>query len=279
MKLLSPIIMFIYSFIFLNTIKAQPPIRPLNSVTWNMQGATCNGDSKWGAFVRAILACQDNQVLALQEAGKLPSTAIITTDMARPLWTPVNGNIDPRLEEYRWNSGTATRNQDIVYIYHYYIANRVSLAIVSRTRATNMIVFPQLAGGTRPVIGIQIGNSYYFNMHARARANNESPNQVLAIELYMANILILNNNANWLIMGDFNQNPDNLQNILGLPPQGVTREILRTGLTTQVNAGEIDYAVAGRSSVMFPVMQLLNALRIVLTQFSSDHLPVYFRSF
>lgn len=247
----------LFAMNFFTFIEAQPQI---NSLTWNMQGACQKGESKWTTVVQQYL--KYNDVLALQEAGSVPLSAVRLN--------PV-GQAGQDILEYSWNSA---------HIYHFDLNrhnSRVNLAIVSITQADETFVFPSLPGGSRPVIGIRVGDSYYFNMHAGAHPNNEAPDQVRAIEHYMVNNVLNNNrNANWMIMGDFNRIPGILINSLSLPI-GFRREILNSRQPTHSSGFELDYAVGGRGTgiIQVPGMsaRIMANLHVV-----SDHLPVLFRT-
>lgn len=265
-----------FSFNFLKLIEAQPPPPPppLNALTWNMQGACSASDSRWVANIeQMMLPAQGNEVLALQETGNRPDSAELLMD--GPGQTIVNGYLGRNLLEYLWSYGT-DRTDAQVYIYHFSTQpSRVSLAIVSRRRADETFVFYPRGRATRPVIGIRIGSSYYFNMHADPN-ESEAHLQVTEIENYMSERLEDDPNANWIIMGDYNRNPEDLRPLLDPPPPGVERLIVNSGQSTQLSGGELDYAVSGRAAVVGAAIALRAAIRIPL-QFMSDHLPVYIR--
>lgn len=134
--------------------------------TWNLQGASANTESKWNVSARQLLT-RDNpaNILMVQEAGSIPTSAIRTGRLVQPGGTPV--------EEFTWELGTRYRSR-MVYIYYAPIdvgARRVNLAIVSDRKADEVIVIRQVVVATdtfRPVIGIRIGNDVFFNIHVLA---------------------------------------------------------------------------------------------------------------
>lgn len=169
-RLMSIALFASFSFNFLTLIEAQPP---LPCVTWNMQGATCAGDSKWTLVIQPMFLSTDRHIdlAALQETGRLPGRVQLAPVEGAPIETHVNG--EP-LVEYTWEikpirnfEENPDGNPIQLFIYYYYVAKRVSLAIVSRRRAHETFVFPPLVNSptARTVIGIRIDNTYYFNMH------------------------------------------------------------------------------------------------------------------
>lgn len=249
MKRLSTLVLLLFlQFTIITLIEAVAT--DVKCVSWNMQGSTCSGtQSKWTQVKNMLSPATGNQVIALQEAGELPSGATLTDDSHSSVFVDRHDDANRDLREYAWNIGTAGR-PDEVYIYFYDMGNRVSLAIVSRMRASEMIMLSDNQH-RRPLIGIQIFvENYYFSMHAGSHRGNEAPSHIIAIEEHMAGLLTQNGDITWLIMGDFNQTPDELRRHLtnDPAPAGIQRDIIQTGQPTHQGGNELDYAVAGRAT-------------------------------
>lgn len=255
------------------------------AITWNMQGANEQGtngsQSKWTTVIPQMLSPYGGnaEILALQEPGGPLTNAIPPPAAGAPAISGPGAATVP-VQEFQLNFGTERRPK-IFYIYYWDYSQRTNLAIISRSRAEEIIVFPTLLSGRRPVIGIRIGDDYFFNLHAGAHRNNEAPAQVIAIEQYMANIIngtprtAANPNANWMIMGDFNREPVDLENHLPVPPPGTQRRIIYNGRSaTQTSGRELDYAVAGGATVPGGGPAFLSVA--TLMNHMSDHVGVRF---
>lgn len=250
--------------------------------TWNLQGSSANTESKWNVSVRQLIT-GDNpaNVLMVQEAGALPSSARRTGRIVQPGGTPI--------EEFTWELGTFSRPR-MVYIYYAPLdvgARRVNLAIVSDRRADDVFVVRQTSVATdvsRPAIGIRIGNDAFFNVHALASGGGDAPALVTAVHDFFINM----SEVNWIIAGDFNREPAMLQagldtritnhiNIVS-PSSGATHFGARGA------ARVLDYAVVGRSSSMrsrtsIPQITALLIAASMRAHLSSDHFPVHFGRF
>ncbi len=259
-------------------------------ITWNMQGASSNTQSKWSAVIPHMLSPQgDNAVvLALQESGSLPSR---TTPAPQAEAPDRHGEGADAIEEVVWNIGTRTRENN-VYIYHLQTGDRVNLALVSRVRAEEILVFPFPLPDLRPIFGIRIGDDYFFNIHAGAYQRNQAPEQVNEVHRYMANsnplpagLVPPRANANWIIMGDFNRTPcigehalaPLLNQIMGVEFQIInTRRTTHTGATPR----ELDYGIIGRRIPPPPAPPFGTGPAFLsvatLTQHLSDHFGVRF---
>lgn len=240
--------------------------------TWNLQGSSANTESKWNISVRQLVSGNNGaDILAIQEAGSLPSTTRSTGRIARLSDTIA-------MEEFTWDLGTRSRPNS-VFVYYSAVdtgANRVNLAIVSRQRADEIIILPPPTTVSRPIIGIRIGNDAFFSIHALANGGTDAPAIVNAVFAHFQN----EPQVNWIIAGDFNRSPESLRIDLRLEI-AVRASIVAPNLPTQRSGGTLDYAVFGNSrGALSP--NLLTALLMLAnfrTQLVSDHFPVNFRRF
>lgn len=249
--------------------------------TWNLQGSSANTESKWNVSVRQLIT-GDNpaNILMIQEAGALPSSARRTGRLVQPGGTPI--------EEFTWELGTNSRPR-MVYIYYAPLdvgARRVNLAIVSDRRADDVFVVRQDVVATdtsRPAIGIRIGNDVFFNIHALASGGGDAPALVTAVHDFFINMP----EVNWLIAGDFNREPATLR--AGLDTR-ITNHIniispnSATHFGARGTARTLDYAVVGRSSndratLALPQITALLIAASMRAHLSSDHFPVHFGRF
>ncbi|TKX31240.1 cytolethal distending toxin subunit B family protein [Campylobacter estrildidarum] len=243
--------------------------------TWNMQGSSASTESKWNVSVRQLVTGENPlNIVAIQEAGVLPATATMTSRQVQPVGVGIP------IHEYEWNLGSFSR-PNIVYIYYSRIdvgANRVNMAIVTRTRADEVIVLPPPTVASRPIIGIRICNDVFLNIHALARGGNDAGAIVTAVDMHFRNLP----DINWMIMGDFNRNPDQLTPLLD-PDLRRRIRIVSPPSFTQTSGNTIDYAITGNSNQAAayrpPFITAVLALAGIRTFLASDHFPVNFRRF
>ncbi|MDD9158426.1 cytolethal distending toxin subunit B family protein [Aliivibrio sp. S4TY2] len=243
-----------------------------NVSTWNLQGSSSLTENKWNNNVRQLISgARSSDILMLQEAGSVPSSAVLTP---REFYTP-----GIPMNEYEWNLGTNSRPQTM-FIYFSRVdvgANRVNLAIVSSQRADEVIVLPPPTVASRPIIGIRLGNDVFFSTHALANRGVDAPAIVNSVLQYFDRQTDpIRQAANWMIAGDFNRSPVDLQNSLDIPAQRHT-QIVAPVDPTQASGGTLDYAVIGNSVSFIP--SLLRASLLfgnMRGQFASDHFPVGF---
>lgn len=246
--------------------------------TWNLQGASAGTESKWNVSVRQLISGENAvDILLVQEAGSLPQSATPTGRVIQPGGTPI--------AEYTWNLGSISRPNN-VFIYYSNIdvgARRVNLAIVSRQQAEEVFVINQsvvTTGFTRPAIGIRIGNSAFFNVHALARGGNDAPALVTAVHDHFNG----RPDITWLIGGDFNRNPAELQ--AGLDTRITNNiRILDPRIPTHSGGRTLDYALIGNTPTQGGALGPLPALVALLmnaalkSYLASDHFPVRFGKF
>ncbi|EAI4690940.1 cytolethal distending toxin subunit B family protein [Campylobacter jejuni] len=246
-----------------------------NVGTWNLQGSSASTESKWNISIRQLVTGSNPMdVLAVQEAGVLPSTATMTQRQVQPVGVGIP------IHEYEWNLGTSSRPNS-VFIYYSRVdvgANRVNMAIVSRRQADEVIVLPPPTVASRPIIGIRICNDVFFNAHALARGGNDAGAIVTAVDMHFRNMPLIN----WMILGDFNRDPNSLMSLLD---QGLRNRVhfVSPASYTQASGGVLDYAVTGNSDTTRrytpPAILAILAAAGLRTFLASDHFPVNFRKF
>jgi cytolethal distending toxin subunit B len=258
-------------------------IQDYQVVTWNMQGASAAVESKWNTSVRMLLngMSAPAAIVALQEAGDVPQSALLTQRTF-----PQAGGLP--MAEYQWNLGSTSRPLNY-FIYFSRVnqgANRVNLAIVSRVLADEVIVLPASVRYGRPIIGIRIGSDFFFSFHALANGGSDSGVMVAAVHDYfmaMANDRdpvrsLRGRQAQWMILGDFNRNPEDLRALLQRNYNAASNNatIVSQASSTQISGGRLDYAVLGQLRGQTPRMAaaLFNAQ--LVGQLASDHTPVGF---
>ncbi|TXE83192.1 cytolethal distending toxin subunit B family protein [Campylobacter peloridis] len=246
-----------------------------NVGTWNLQGSSAATESKWNISIRQLVT-GDNpmDILAVQEAGVLPSTAIMTPRQVQPVGVGIP------IHEYEWNLGSLSRPNS-VFIYYSRVdvgANRVNMAIVSRRQADEVIVLPPPTVVSRPIIGIRIGNDVFFSIHALSRGGNDAGAIVNAVDMHFRNMP----NINWMIMGDFNREPGSLVPLLDSGLRSRINIVFPPSFT-QASGSTLDYAITGSSDTTRlynpPAILAVLALAGLRTFLASDHFPVNFRRF
>jgi cytolethal distending toxin subunit B len=100
----------------------------MNIVTWNMQGSTGTGESKWNTDVKRLFLKANVEVALLQEAGMPPLSAAAVVPLGF-----LFGALPPpafNLQSLLWNLGTASRprNVGIFWLHCDLGANRNNLA-------------------------------------------------------------------------------------------------------------------------------------------------------
>lgn len=248
--------------------------------TWNLQGSSTSSEAKWNVNIRQMVSGQGSlDILAVQEAGMLPPSAVATGV------TYDNGS-GVIVSEYMWNLGTASRPQN-VFIYFAPTdpgANRVNLALVSRMRADQIFLLPTPITASRPILGIRIGQDAFFSAHALANGGTDAPAIVATVDDFFRSRTSTLGNISWMILGDFNREPNSLSVNLELATRLRTR-IVFVDAVTQVSArATLDYAVVGESGadLVSPALASIvatTAFALLRSHLTSDHFPVRFGKF
>ncbi|RZF23483.1 cytolethal distending toxin subunit B family protein [Paraburkholderia sp. UYCP14C] len=283
MKIITPIA----SILCVTALFMQPShaaVTDYQTATWNMQGSSQASEAKWNVNVQQLVSGDASvDILALQEAGTVPATARVT---GRQIVSPLPS---VPVREYEWNLGTRSR-PNIRYIYFAEWdagARRVNQAIVTRSRADEIVILPNpLVNSARPLLGVGFnrtggvrGRDYFFTIHGFATGGGDTAPSIEAIHgIFEAR---RDSDSQWLVMGDYNTNPNvllgNLQRRLIIPITDV--EILTQPSPTQRSGGTLDYAVFGQYNAAQSVAILLAAAMFVAQlhgSLNSDHTPVKF---
>lgn len=221
---------------------------------WNMQGKCAQGESKWVMALPNLMAGTVTvgdltinvgipmDVLALQEAGLPPiaGTRPVPAGMRPPVQR--NGAIAP--EFFTWRPGSRFEEHHLYFLRTDPTGRRCNLAIMTRERANLVITLPPPLGRGREILGVRIGDDFYFDIHARSGVRGAAFENVRAIYDFMA--------ANYRgqefrILGDFNEEPSVLQDDIarfGAIANNVT-VVFNNRATHQVGR-TLDYGVFGR---------------------------------
>lgn len=280
-------------------------ITDYKAVTWNMQGAIgSGGEDKWALAVwRSMMHRNtDIDVVALQEAGWVPMRAVPQDDRVMIISPPGSTRVTPYVE-YVLNIGTSS-SPELRFIYHAawdQDGNRVNNAIVTTRRADDMVfVFNGLSPNGRPIIGVGFnrtsgpGRDYFFSMHASARRGIDVLANLNNIRQFFSGDQGVgspghspDSDSQWLVLGDFNMEPDVLINEICQYPggAGLSRDInivSQPQITHVSLVGEdrnLDYAVAGRYNSNTQFQARLYAAIFAPGRRGvqlSDHFPVRF---
>lgn len=209
------------------------------TATWNMQGALSDEYSKWSQ-VRRMMRCEV-EVLAIQEGGSPASIPSISTAINVNVDNP--DGVDIPFSAYKWNSGSDSR-PEIYYLYFLYSNNRCNLAIATKVRADNVILLKRdrpFYDEERPILGVRLGNDYFFNIHAVTGGGSNAPGLVNRTYSYMQE----RNSNSWMLMGDFNRNSSSLMDTIRRNYGAIVNEVatISQDLETQISGGNLDYAV------------------------------------
>jgi cytolethal distending toxin subunit B len=249
--------------------------------SWNLQGASASSESKWNISVRQLIDGRPGSVdiLALQEAGQAPDSAELT-----PRQFPQAGGIP--IAEYIWNLGSRSRvNNRYIYFSRVDVrANRVNLAIITRDRVDEVLVLPAPTPFSRPIVGVRIGNDYFFSIHALANGGTDSGVLVQTVHARFAAMLNVRataaqaRQAQWMIMGDFNRTPAALDQLLRSNYPVVYNDVrlISQGTPTQASGGNLDYAILGQLGGLQANLAGVLFLAQLAGFLASDHAPVLF---
>lgn len=243
-------------------------------ITWNMQGAFCSGEpvSKW-LQIRQLIG-DGAEIVALQEAGS--PNAIPSQDQITPFYIDNPDNVPENLTCYRWDIGTSTRVRT-AYIYFLNLdtrGHRVNLAFVSVDEADEVVLLRQSVTTLgRPALGIIIGSSIFFNIHAiSSTRGHDAPALINRIYQYTVDEDI----SSWMILGDFNQNSTTLESRIASEYSLINSSVMAVAQDqpTHYRGGNLDFAVVPRTQqTIFPTIIIPTDLTAY-----SDHIPVAFPS-
>lgn len=230
--------------------------------TWNMQGGSDSVESKWQTAIPRLARRFD--ILALQEAGpRIPIHAEHQQNLR------VNG--------FEVHFGIIQLDR-LHHGYVYFLpvdtgAHRVNLAIITREYVDpdEVVVVPpiqrsvenqqpappddgQIADdGTdnvaqatnRPMLGIPVGDTMYYTMHARASSRGRDAPEMLRRAAGTAQ----QEGLDWVVLGDFNRSPGSMDRDMPTAQQSPTGlaspigVIYDSGEATHQSGNNLDYMV------------------------------------
>ena len=237
------------------------PARPLISAmllaTWNMQGGDATVEDKWNACVLPLLTQTEADAVCVQECGDRPPSADTLADsfvVPDPLAPWRHRTVDC----HQWGTGRTTR---FVTAYRWDVdGDRCDLAIVSGAMPEDVRLLAGLRGGRRrPVLGVRLGDTWVFTLHAVSRRGADAPGLVRAVMNAVG--------GDFVVAGDFNADPEVLRPRLPdattlIPPGGNTYS------TTHPRARH-DYLIA-------PAGTAVSGGTVLTGLVYSDHFPVLF---
>ncbi|TBL44454.1 hypothetical protein EYA84_01740 [Verrucosispora sp. SN26_14.1] len=247
-------------------------------ITWNMQGAGSAADGSYQnkyQEVRSFLTQSQAFVVALQEAG-VPSPGM--TRLAQHQQNVYDrGNVPngpgfPTVDEYRWGSEGRPGSARLYWLHTDTSPagfGRVNLAVATREPADEVIVVAAGLNGSRPALGVRRGETVFFTVHGWSPGGPDTPALLQNIRTHMQNNPGPNGPYEWIVLGDFNREPNNLRNALPAQQFGVMDPPQHTH-PTQNPTHSYDYGVTDFGG---GAPTLLNA-RTLTTTVSSDHFPV-----
>jgi hypothetical protein len=227
-------------------------------ITWNMQGGYTQENTKWtqvAAFVQYI----PTPLLLLQEVGAGPPSEV--PGQTQNLGVPAANNPAnvQTVRHSQWRVGRYGITYDVYFLRQPNGAagtgGRVNTAIVSPRAADAVRVIQNPVAGARNLLGILLGNTWYYTIHAQS--GNNGGFDAAGLLQQVANVTPPG--QHWVVGGDFNRDPGQLT----IPPGSY---LYRTNEATHQGGGELDYVVASQNVLNLPTR--------VIGGFLSDHFPV-----
>ncbi|MFI1105239.1 endonuclease/exonuclease/phosphatase family protein [Streptomyces melanogenes] len=185
-------------------------------------------ETRWSTAIQQMLNTDGVELAALQEAGNAPPPSSTWTDRRFP-----NGG---GVTEHLWNTGTRDR-PDIVNIYWADPGQqRNGLAFVTRDTVRDAVQLPVHSRfNSRPMLGVQIGNDWYFTAHALSNGRDRPNDAEDIIETARQFIAGRGLGEDWMVLGDFNRNPARM-------PANLQNHIVAADAPTHQGGGELDFA-------------------------------------
>ncbi|WFE97178.1 endonuclease/exonuclease/phosphatase family protein [Micromonospora sp. WMMD987] len=243
-------------------------------MTWNMQGAGSSAGGTYENKYATVLGFLSAGVLAvaLQEAGSPPAgsahergrytqNVFANNGVFPPVYEYYLGTLlgEPTRHLYWLNTDTSTQGP-----------NRVNLAIATAQRADQVVVVAG-AAGARPALGVRIGATFFFTVHGWSGNGNDMPTTLANIRTYLQNNPdpTTGRPYEWVVLGDFNREPQNLRNALPANQFAVMAPDANTHPTTGPTS-TLDYAVTDFGNGAPTLFQAHTERTIT----NSDHHPV-----
>ncbi|MFI0736565.1 endonuclease/exonuclease/phosphatase family protein [Streptomyces sp. NPDC021100] len=222
--------------------------------TYNMQGS--DHGLRWSGEVGPLT--MRNEVVALQEAGSGPPAAAHqrygvgeSIRIPGPFPYGLPGHVNHTVWRYRHNTRhvyflQTDPQRDNRTRRDRWQGGRVNLAVVTHARADEIRVIenplynrdePRNEYRYRRALGVRIGNTVYYNVHARGADVGPLLRRIRAATRA---------GENWVMVGDFNLDIRNRtdrqarEQSLRLRPD---ERLARTGRSTHQRGGELDYAI------------------------------------
>ncbi|GHG75236.1 endonuclease/exonuclease/phosphatase family protein [Streptomyces griseocarneus] len=244
--------------------------------TYNMQGS--DHGLRWGGEVGPLT--MHHPVVALQEVGSGPPAEPHQsrgTGVSIPIPGPFPAGLPVAVNHTQWEYRHHRRHvyflqtdprRDRTTRRDRWQGGRVNLAVVTSARADEVRVIenplynrdePRSEYRYRRALGVRIGNTVYYNVHARGSDVAPLLRRIRAAARA---------GENWVMVGDFNLDIRNRtdrqarEQSLHLRPD---EQLARTGRSTHQRGGELDYAItrgtprfnaaipAGRGADHYPV--------------------------
>ena len=252
------------------SVPAQAAITDRPAITWNMQGAATDGQSKWYLGVGNRLIGNGQPVVALQEVGAPPQAP---NNLMPVRYTFGGANLlaalPPSLSigdlpnitaartvlHSQWAYGRSGILHDVYYLQTdanngAWAGGRVNLAIVTPRGADEVAIVPTPGGAgsngaVRPALGVRLGNTWYFSIHASANGGTNAQGLLDNIQAFVNfHDGDVTGGEEAIVLGDYNRAPT----ALTIRP---TWRVVATGAATQNGGGQLDYGVviepAGRA--------------------------------
>ncbi|MFE9123472.1 GDSL-type esterase/lipase family protein [Streptomyces sp. NPDC007172] len=204
------------------TVVAAGPAQALSPdetpfLTWNMQGATNQGQMLWTDYFPSLLNEAPSNVVMLQEVGAgVPDSAVLLSN-------PPGTEGDPLVTYAHWGSDRDRASE--WYMVFLQTNNpdptrpggRVNTIVMSHLPVDGaMVVNSQHSSNAgRPAIGIRLGNDWYFSFHALSGSGGDAVSMLTAIGNAVRNAQPPGTRYEWTVGSDFNTRPETLQSRTG----------------------------------------------------------------
>ncbi|NJK50050.1 hypothetical protein HC931_19640 [Candidatus Gracilibacteria bacterium] len=276
--------------VLLNGRETTVEFRPI--ATWNINGATNDGNNTWGDVFDAMENPGQGQapieIMGIQEAGQLLETRLAQIGDVERLETP-----DPLIVKYNFTREGDDGNYQIYWTRGGFGGFDKNLAIVLRNQPENTqpirIENPNNSSDNpgvngRPALGVEVDGKYYFTVHAKAgsgtNVNNDAEQLLDAIQ----------NNQNvdleqpLYILGDFNRDVATANNPVGnvnvafpefneqfAPPNATTFNARTVNPSSTLDYLFTSQTLQNRQGTVLNQLPSANT-----NQFPSDHFPVVY---
>ncbi|MFJ8473760.1 endonuclease/exonuclease/phosphatase family protein [Kitasatospora sp. NPDC094011] len=298
------------------TVRQNPPDgeRNWSVATWNMQGNGAGTSNGLWSTVQNMITTGQAEILALQEAGNDPPGSADDTpdnDLPDSLHGGINGHTIQDQNGAQWRvqirDWTLSRQQTVRIVFLSPGQQRNGLAVIVPStlpiRAVRIVwpheeppvqLFsqnrPYGATRERPALGVEVGphdsgdpgNTTFWSVHAASGGGGNAAGYVFQINCHYAT-------GHWMLLGDFNRNPGDLDDprngadsartrwirnseeyhAVICPPNAVTRP----ASAHRLNQGMLDYLVRGYPGAGSDIEQTTGT---VLDALGSDHRAVVY---